>query len=273
MRRQAFYLDAPGGGRFCLVSWPAGVPVGGILYIHPFAEEMNKSRRMAALGARAFVERGWVVVQMDLYGCGDSAGDLGLASWAAWLDDISHAWAWLRGQCPAPAVLWTTRGGSLLAADWLAACNDLSPPLLMWQPVISGKQHLTQFLRLKAAGEMLVDADAQAAMAAVRADLLAGFPVEVAGYELTPALASGMEASSLRLPERYRGRLGMFEVCGGERVEISPALGNLHQRLKVSGVDADVDAVRGAAFWQTQEIETVPALIERSTAWLDQRLS
>ena len=60
-RPEAFFLasDFPGtdaldgGQRFCIYHPPALVSVnepvrGLVLYVHPFAEEMNKSRRMAA---------------------------------------------------------------------------------------------------------------------------------------------------------------------------------------------------------------------------------
>lgn len=262
-------MDAPGGGRFCLVSWPEGAPLGGVLQVHAFAEELNKSRRMIALGTRALVERGWVVVQMDLFGCGDSAGDFGNASWAEWLEDVSRGWAWLASHCPAaPSVLWTMRAGSLLAADWLASYRGPAPALLMWQPVSSGKQHLTQFLRLKAASEMLADADAKAVMAEIRAELNAGRSVEVAGYTISPDLAMGMEESVLRLPAQYGASVGVFEVCGGDRLEPSPALRMLAAKWATSGIDAELGAVSGASFWQTQEIETAPALIERSVDWL-----
>lgn len=273
MRREAFYLDAPGGGRFCLVTWPEGSPVGGVLHVHPFAEELNKSRRMAALATRAFAERGWVVLQMDLLGCGDSAGDFSAASWVEWLDDLSRAWALLGTLCAAPAVVWTVRAGSLLAADWLAGYEGAPPALLMWQPVTNGRQHLTQFLRLKAASEMLLDGDAKVAMANMRTYLESGRAVEVAGYDLSPQLASGLDAATLRLPTAYNAPVGVLEVSGGERVEVSPALRVLQQKWSAGGIDVELDAVSGPAFWQTQEVETVPALVDRSTAWLDRLLS
>lgn len=269
MRRQVFYLDAPGGGRFCLVAWPDSTPIGGVLYIHPFAEELNKSRRMAALGTQAFVDQGWAVLQMDLFGCGDSAGDFGQATWASWLDDISRAWALLVAMGAAPSVLWTVRAGSLLAADWLACHDGPYPALLMWQPVTNGRQHLTQFLRLKAASEMLLEGDAGVAMTEMRADLDSGRAVEIAGYELSAPLAKDMDASKLRLPEAYRGMVGVFEICGGDRVEPSPVLRVLQQKWSGPGIDVELDVLSGVAFWQTQEIETVPALIDKSVAWLD----
>ena len=269
MQRQAFYLDAPGGGRFCLVTSPPEAPVGGVLYVPPFAEELNKSRRMAALGARALAQRGWLVVQIDLFGCGDSAGEFGQASWAVWLDDLSRAWRLLSTKCEGPLVLWTLRAGGLLAADWLAMCEGLNPNLLMWQGVTSGKQHLAQFLRVKAAGEMLIGSDAKVVMADLRGELMAGRPVEIAGYELSPAVANGLDASTLTLPSNYRGAVGVFEVSGADHAEASPALRSIEERFRGRGVEADIGVVSGPAFWQTQEIETAPALIECSVRWMD----
>ena len=51
-RREAFFLPgSAAGGRFCLLTHAVD-PVGTLIFVHPFAEEMNKSRRMAALQAR-----------------------------------------------------------------------------------------------------------------------------------------------------------------------------------------------------------------------------
>ena len=53
-----FFLPASGGQRYCLLHLPAPGQTsrGGIVYLHPFAEELNKSRRVAALQARAFAD-------------------------------------------------------------------------------------------------------------------------------------------------------------------------------------------------------------------------
>lgn len=267
-RREAFFLDAAGGKRFCLATCPDGDPVGGLLYLHPFAEELNKSRRTAALGARAFAERGWFVLQMDFAGCGDSAGDFGDATWERWIGDVALGWDWLNARVDAPLGLWSLRGGSLLAADWLSR-TDARPPLLMWQPVTNGKQHLTQFLRLKAANEMLAESEAKAVMARIRDELKAGQAVEVAGYRLSPALASGLDAAALRLPPSYPSPVALLELGGSARAEVSPALQSSVARWSVEGVPVTAEAIPGPPFWQTQEIETAPALIERSAAILE----
>ena len=113
----------PLGCRFALHHRPAGPPRGLVVYVHPFAEEMNKSRRMAALQSRALAEAGFAVLQLDLMGCGDSDGELLDASWAQWVADVVFACGWLRqqylpsGPDTVPLWLWGLRAGALLAAD------------------------------------------------------------------------------------------------------------------------------------------------------------
>jgi exosortase A-associated hydrolase 2 len=163
----------------------------------PFAEELNKSRRMAALQARAMAAAGYTVLQIDLLGCGDSSGDFGDATWEAWLADVELACDWLQQQTATPLWLWGQRTGCLLANE---AANRMQRPvnLLFWQPVVSGKQFLQQFLRLKLAAEIL-GGESKGVMERLRKQLQQGESVEVAGYLLSPALAAGLEKAELLL--------------------------------------------------------------------------
>ncbi|WP_398305555.1 hydrolase 2, exosortase A system-associated [Zoogloea sp.] len=268
-RREAFFLPGgvTAGGRFCLVT-RAEVPKGTLVFAHAFAEEMNKSRRMVALAATAFAAHGWNTLQVDFTGCGDSDGDFGDASWAAWNGDLQDAWRWAEAHLSGPLALWSLRSGALVLSDWLRSSGVIAP-LLLWQPVANGRQHLTQFLRLKAAGEMLADADAKASMEAIRGSLQAGEAVDIAGYRLSGALASGMEAATLALPAAYGAPVAAFEVGPPDRTEVSPALRMLVERWSKAGVQVRAEAVVGPAFWQTQEIELCPALIEASVKALE----
>lgn len=267
--REALFADTPSGARFCLVTRPVGTVKGVVLFAPPFAEELNKSRRMVALAARAFAAEGWAVLQIDLLGCGDSAGDFGQASWQAWIDDLAFGWRFLRERCgrDLPGLVWSLRCGGLLVSDWLAE-SGLAPHLLMWQPVTNGKQHLTQFLRLSVASEMLSDGDARTAMKRIRSRLEQAESVEVAGYEVSPRLASAMDAASLSVPAGYGGRVAVMEMSTAEPVTISPATTTVAAKWAASGVKVESHAVRGVAFWQTQEIEVAPAVIESSVRFL-----
>ncbi len=141
--------EGPSGQRFCLFHpAQASQVLGAVLYIHPFAEEMNKSRRMAAMQSRALAKAGFAVLQIDLLGCGDSSGDFGDASWQSWLDDVQRGAKWLAERVQAPLWLWGLRAGCLLAVD---AARNISPTpnFIFWAPTPSGKLLLQQFLRLE----------------------------------------------------------------------------------------------------------------------------
>lgn len=266
--REAFFLETGKGRRFCMLTKPLAAPAGCLLYVPPFAEELNKSRRMAALAASAFAAQGWVVLQMDLFGCGDSEGQFGDACWDDWVEDVDHAWSWFGSESASvPRVVWSLRAGSLLVSDWIAR-RMVRPPLLMWQPVVNGRQHLTQFLRVKAATEMLAESDSKVAVGRWRDELQANRSVEIAGYGLSPDLAKGMELASFQLPLGYDAPVLILEVSSSERVELSPALTTCARKWQMSNDLLHAAAVTGPAFWQTQEIETAPGLVSASLQML-----
>jgi exosortase A-associated hydrolase 2 len=278
---EAFFLpvDPPGTGqRFCLFYPAAGSTVRGhVLYVHPFAEEMNKARRMAALQARALANAGYAVLQIDLLGCGDSSGDFGDATWQAWVDDVVSGVKWLReraslaytGTSQPPLWLWGLRAGCLVAAQ---AARPIGEPcnFLFWQPPSAGTQLLQQFLRLKVAGDML-GGQAKGVMDAMRQELAAGRPVEVAGYSLAPGLTTGLENADLSPPARGTGgerlaRLEWLEVSTREDAALSPVATKTLSQWADAGYAVRSQIATGPAFWQTTEIEDAPALIEATLA-------
>jgi exosortase A-associated hydrolase 2 len=266
MAFEVFFLPAATGYRCCLLhAVEPGVPVrGAVVYVHPFAEEMNRARRMAALQARAMAAAGYTVLQIDLHGCGDSSGDFGDASWQDWIDDVLLACAWLRRRSAAALWLWGLRAGCLVAAG-AARRDDAVGGLLFWQPVLSGKQHLRQFLRLKSAGAML-SGEGAGELGRLEADLARGHPVEIAGYTLAPGLANGLESAELALPERAL-RIEWLEVGGAEDSGLPAAAGWL-EKWRGQGAAARRAAVRGPSFWRTAEIAEAPELLAATLAAL-----
>lgn len=263
----AFFLTtADGGRRLCLYHPAAGAtPLGAVLYVHPFAEEMNKCRRMAALQARQFAAAGYAVLQIDLLGCGDSSGDFGDASWHTWIDDVVQGAQWLAVRVAAPLLLWGLRSGCLLAA---AAARRIEQPcsFLFWQPTLSGKTVLQQFLRLKVAGDML-GGGARGSIDALRQTLAAGAAVEIAGYLLSPALAAGLEQATLVPPPRA-GRLEWLEVSTNAESALSPGFERAVVPWRQIGCEVRGEVLQGPAFWQTTEVEEAPALLAASLAAL-----
>jgi uncharacterized protein len=276
-RPQAFFLPSDGdagGQRFCLYHPPAvNSTLGLVLYVHPFAEEMNKSRRMAALQSRAFAKAGYAVLQIDLLGCGDSSGDFGDASWEAWVQDVVQGCQTLRrmaevstSQPPVQLWLWGLRAGCLLAVE---AASKVEGPvnLLLWQPPASGKPLLQQFLRLKMAGDLL-GGQTKGITENLRQQLVEGVPVEIAGYTLSPALAHGMDHAKLEYvagaSTQNIQRIEWVELSTREEATLSPVSAKTIAHWQGAGARIRSHVVKGPAFWQTTEIEEAPALLSTS---------
>jgi len=265
IRAEAFFLPRENGQRFCILHRPGdGQSLrGSVLYVHPFAEEMNKSRRMAALAARALARAGWAVLQLDLLGCGDSTGRFGDAAWREWIADVKAGWAYLRNQFAPTPWLWGARAGALLACEAAPELEGVHAALF-WQPVVSGRQHLTQFLRLKLAREALGSGGDREAMKTIRTQLDQGEPVEVSGYELAPSLARGLDAAELALPDAV-ARVAWLEISSAEPPSFTPVSAASIESFRQRGIRVDARVVTGPAFWQTVEIEECDGLVAATT--------
>lgn len=264
---QAFFLPAENGQRFCLYHAPQGQPPKGrVLFLHPFAEEMHAARRVVAQQCRVLAADGHAVLQIDLLGCGDSSGDFGDATWSAWLQDALLGLQWLRGHAPeAPTWLWGLRAGALLACEvataWKTLYPDASVNLLFWQPVASGQQQLQQFLRLHSAAQWL----GRGAMGEPPAQrLAAGHHAHVAGYRLSPPLATELAKAQLSLPPGG-GRVAVIELNASQPAAPSPWLTRTQATWATAGWQVSLEAVNAAPFWQNVVESSLPEPLDLAT--------
>ncbi len=259
--RADFVKGAAQGALFQILHEPATQPVrGAVLYVHPFAEELNKSRRMVALQARRLAELGYVVLIPDLHGCGDSSGDFSEARWETWLSDLGQCLEQVQASYQVPPILWGLRAGCLLISDLLQVRDEIPAATLFWQPVTNGELHLTQFLRLRMAAGMI--GGTKETTAQLRARLDAGEVLEVAGYGLAPALAARLAAARLQPPKG--GAVCWLEVTQAETPTLPPASARVveaWQQAAEQSIRIETAVVQGEPFWATQEIREVPALL------------
>ncbi|WP_075794049.1 hydrolase 2, exosortase A system-associated [Massilia putida] len=270
---EPFFLGSGADRRFCLFHRPAGNCRGAVLYVPPFAEELNRTRRMAALGARRLAAHGYGVLQIDLLGTGDSAGDFADARWDLWKADLDTGAAWLRARMDAPLTLWGLRLGALLALDYARTAAMPLAPLLLWQPVAGGSTYLTQFLRLRTANAMLGDdAAAQTGTKALRAALAAGETLEIAGYDLTSELARAIDG--LPAPDAMASPASAhwFDVLGAPGQTPGPAAARVKAAWEAQGALLHVHTVTGSPFWATTAVSTCPALLDATAAVLEERV-
>ncbi|MBK1695303.1 hydrolase 2, exosortase A system-associated [Chromatium weissei] len=268
-----FFLPTALGDLFCIHTTPLNTPIRSrVLYIHPFAEEMHKSRRMAALQARQFAAAGIAVLQLDLTGCGDSWGDFNDARWKQWQTDVFCAIDWLNHQeyKDTPLLLWGLRLGGILALDCASKLPNLAG-VILWQPIINGELFINQFLRIRLASEMLNESQTRTGTRQLREQLAAGASVEIGGYCLAAELAQTISTLRLEQITPFCPIVWIDVVADAENLS-TPAQQKVIQEWKKSGCQIQNYCIAGEPFWTTQEITECPALITATIEMTEQIL-
>jgi alpha/beta superfamily hydrolase len=121
-------------------------------------------------------------------------------TWDDWIEDVVRAQRWLAERFDAPQWIWGVRAGALLAC---AALREVAAAgLLLWQPIVSGRQHLAAFLRVATAGALLREGAEPASVKSLLARLQSGEHVDVAGYSVAPAVARAPRCRAGRAARR-----------------------------------------------------------------------
>lgn len=264
---EPFFFDADPGTRFSLYHAPAPhLPVrGAILYVHPFAEELNQSRRMAHLQARRFAGLGYAVLQIDLFGCGDSCGDFSAARWDQWQRDLALAYGWLSERSTGPMHLWGLRLGALLALDFASNARALTAALggmILWQPMLSGRACINQFLRQRAVPANMPPCSS----ATLRARLLAHGMLEVAGYELAAALAQAIDACDAASLTPPPCPIHWFASAAPAPNRLAAKAARLGQRWAAHGASLRLHLLDGLPFWTGGPLSECAALLDATSA-------
>lgn len=255
------FLRSRNGEIFLLVRRPRRV-TGCAIVVPPFAEEMNKCRRMVTETALELCNAGYAVLLPDLYGTGDSGGNFGEARWSMWEDDLAAVCAWgADNGLPVTSVIAIRLGAALAIC---AALNGRIPAIestIFWQPELDGSRHLTQFLRLRTAAAMF-SATGRESVAQLRSRLAGGERIEVAGYDLSGGLAADLER--IKSPLAHVPELGAVHWLEAVRTGDSGIPANhvaVIDRMRASGGHIAAQKFIGEPFWATVEIARIPEMI------------
>jgi len=258
------FIDGPRGKLFVILRKPPGRASGPcVLLVPPFAEEMNKSRRMFTLLAEGLARRGVASLLPDLHGTGDSAGEFRDADWDLWKAELVQSSGW------AAAAGWRLTGllglrlGCALAAESSAELPARPERSVFWQPVSEGERFVTQFLRVRVAASMM--ADQKESVSDLRKQLQSGATLEVAGYELSGRLIAQLDR--VRLADSIGERLGelhWMEVVRDLSGSLPPATERFLQSVRERATSLFAHTVSGEPFWSATEIVVLPELITRT---------
>jgi len=157
-------------------------------------------------------------------------------------------------------TLWGARLGALLACELAQGREDIKQ-LLFWQPVLNGEQQVDQFLRLRTAATAL-ESGVAFDRKSLWGELRQGRTLEIAGYELSSALALQIARSRL-LDMSPPCPVGWIEIGGVEGKLALPSQ-NVIAHWQDHGVQVDSRCVQGEPFWRNHDA-SVNTDLQRAT--------
>jgi exosortase A-associated hydrolase 2 len=224
---------------------------------------MNRSRRMTTLFAQRLAERGVGSLLIDISGTGDSDGEFADGRVAAWRDDLLRGYDCLVARGSSNIGLVALRFGALLAAELCAA--RAIDRLVLCQPVTTGEQMLTQFLRIRLAAGLATGQGETTTT--LRKRLAAGETLDVAGYHIVGELAAEMDAMRLDPHDPPRcAAIHWFDLVAEEGRELTPGSTRLIESWRARGSAVDARAIKGDPFWTLLETTVAPRLIDAIVA-------
>lgn len=269
-RIQPKYVDGDTHPLFVFEALPAGQDRGSVLICPPFAEEMNRSRKMLSRIARRLADRGYRAILPDLGGTGDSYGSFADATAESWARDLAAVAAQSGMTDDSSNTVLALRSGALIALASMTGNALPAQRLILWSPGTTGAALMTQFLRLRLMSAMIGKSGDKETMADLKARLASGKSLEIAGYKLSPALYQTMDALSLEaLLNAVRVPVTWFELVADSSSPFPLASAQIAGRLADAGCPVQPVAVAGPKFWSTVEITMAPALETATVECLD----
>ncbi|MCR9105138.1 MAG: hydrolase 2, exosortase A system-associated [Gammaproteobacteria bacterium] len=262
---QPRFLGGEGSRHFTLTFESHGAARGHIVFLPPFAEEMNRCRALVAQQARAFCALGYHCTLIDFFGTGDSEGELADARLAHWQQNIDTTIDTITSQSALPVTLWGLRTGALIAADYASRTARDIQHILMWQPVTSGKRYVVQLLRQRVASLANSGLPAETT-AQIRQRLGDGQTVEVSGYVLGGGIVADLESLTLSdTTPRCAGSVFWLEHADSEGEPLSAGAQKAVDKLAQGSTEVQVHTFSGAPVWQLHKRDHAPRLLEIST--------
>ena len=166
------------------------------VFCNPFLEEKVFSHPVYINFARRLSEAGWPVLRFDYEGDGDSEGDYRKIGLREWVDDVEDAISFVRGRHFAKSVnLFGLRLGASIAC--LAAKKNACTNLLLWEPVVDGRDYFQECLRLNLTTQLATYRKVVEDRKQLMAKLNDGKAINISGYEVGRPMADSISNMNL----------------------------------------------------------------------------
>jgi len=166
------------------------------VFCNPFLEEKVFSHPVYINFARKLSAEGWPVLRFDYEGDGDSEGDYRKIGLREWVDDVEDAISFVRGRHFAKSVnLFGLRLGASIAC--LAAKKNACTNLLLWEPVMDGRDYFQECLRLNLTTQLATYRKVVEDRKQLMANLNDGKTINISGYEVDRLMADSISSMNL----------------------------------------------------------------------------
>ena len=238
-----------------------------VIFIPPFAEEMNRTRHMVSHQAQLLAELGYTVIVGDLYGTGDSEGGFSDASWDVWQKDL-EAFVALGSQNEHQRLsCCALRAGSLFAAELTNNHIVQFEHIVLWHPVTNGNNYLRQLLRLRIASQITTQNTPKESTKDLLASFTEGHSVEIAGYEIPADIAISLSKTSLKSFQlKSSSHVHWFDLVSEQGLPVPPASVKVVEQWQDQDVKVSAEAVQGDHFWNTPETTYAKNLLFATTS-------
>jgi uncharacterized protein len=120
----------------------------GVVLCHPWGAEYIHAYRAMRQLAKMLTANGFHTLRFDYFGTGDSAGSTTAGDIGGWEIDIQSAIEELKDTTGISRVsLIGLRLGATLAANVAVRADSLVNSLVLWDPIVSGAEYLTELHR------------------------------------------------------------------------------------------------------------------------------
>ncbi len=246
---KAFYFGNEGERLFAILHSPDDSSERkGVIFCHPYGEEQQLSYRVLVSFARELCNNGFYVLRFDCFGYGDSQGDFEEATIETQIDDTVKAIELFETQYKIEKIslLGLRLGGTISAL--VAERDSRVENLILWSPIINGKEYLDDIFRKKAFSG-LTNKMANTSKDQIIEELKSKGSVDMAGYCFTRQMYE--QLLGVCLTTNVLNCRGSVLICTiKDRPRLYRSFETLSEAYKSEDTLCELKVVEDKAFWE-----------------------
>ena len=236
-----------------------------VIFVPPFAEEMNRSKRMYVLCARLLADAGIHSLCFDFIGTGDSSGEWGDFNYSDWKNNLIDVYRLAKKFAPKISLV-TLRDSALISLNLIKQADIQIDKCVLWDPIDSGEVLIRQLVRMKIASAMAGDLKKITTKEVLESVEQSGF-LEVGGYHVSSELINQIKAE--KISDSIEAVLALTQMHwmttgksnSNDAMPICLSKLNLAESLLRQ---LTMHAVNDVKFWMQQEVTISPLLLRET---------